>query len=110
LIKFDTGGVSVIQNLASKKDGALAMVHDKERILTDQQTLAFDRFVYDMLPDLMRKSQTENARPNNNSSIYNINNNNTITNNTPFDVKNNNDNLSRKIRNQIAALGVRTGV
>lgn len=110
LIKFDTGGIPVIQSLASQKDGALAMVHDKERILTDQQTLAFDRFVYDMLPDLMRKSQTENARPNNNSSIYNINNNNTITNNTPFDVKNNNDNLSRKIRNQIAALGVRTGV
>lgn len=110
LIKFDNGGIPVIQSLASQKDGALAMVHDKERILTDQQTLAFDRFVYDMLPDLMRKSQTENARPNNNSSIYNINNNNTITNNTPFDVKNNNDNLSRKIRNQIAALGVRTGV
>lgn len=110
LIKFDTGGIPVIQSLASKKDGALAMVHKKERILTDHQTLAFDRFVYDMLPDLMRKFQTESARPNNNSSIYNINNNNTITNNTPFDVKNNNDNLSRKIRNQIAALGVRTGV
>lgn len=110
LIKFDTGGIPVIQSLASKKDGALAMVHDKERVLTDRQTLAFDYLVYNLLPRLISKVGYERQSSVTGSNVYNINNNNNITNNTPFDVRNNNDNLSRKIKSQVSSLGVRTGV
>lgn len=110
LIKFDTGGIPVIQGLATQKDGALAMVHKKERILTDKQTLAFDQLVYNMLPDLMRKLAATNS--NNVASVinYNINMNNEFVNKTPFDVNNNNDNLARQIKKQINSLGMRGSV
>lgn len=90
----------------------MAMLHAKERVLNAQQTAAFEKLVYNLLPTLstdMLNGNTNNTT-NNNGNVFNKElvsvNVGQIVNNTPFDVKNTEDNLDRVFRASLKKSGV----
>ena len=104
---FDTGGYTGL-------DEGMAMLHAKERVLTAQQTAAFDKLVYNILPKLDKELMTTNLGEstviNNNGNTFNKElvsvNVDKIINNTPFDINNTEDNLDRMFRNSLKKSGI----
>lgn len=103
-IPFKTGG-------ETGNDEGLAYLHKKERVLTDEQTKAFNKLVYDILPSIDTQSIT--------NSSHTINNNQTIfekelmtvkvdkvINETKFDERNSQENLSKLIEKSLKRSGV----
>ncbi len=96
LIPFKIGGYT------GDQEGA-AYLHKKERVLTAQQTAAFDNLVYNAIPKLDSKLINTSVGDTDNSKSINYNgelvkiNVGQITNQTPFDIKNTEDNLNRLI-------------
>jgi peptidoglycan hydrolase-like protein with peptidoglycan-binding domain len=105
LIKFDTGGYTGDWG----GSGRLAVLHEKERVLNQSQTRAFEYLIYDILPKFY--NQTAMSKLDNIASIiFNepvIKNEIRITNNTPFDVDNNMDNLNKAIKQELKQAGFR---
>lgn len=106
LIPFKIGGYT------GDQEGA-AYLHKKERVLTAQQTAAFDSLVYNAMPKLDNKLLNTNVGDTNNNKSINYNGElvkievGQITNNTPFDVKNTEDNLNRLITNTLQKSGTK---
>lgn len=104
---FDTGGYTGL-------DEGMAMLHAKERVLTAQQTAAFDKLVYNILPKLDKELMTTNLGQstviNNNGNTFNKElvsvNVDKIINNTPFDISNTEDNLDRMFRQSLKKSGI----
>lgn len=104
---FDTGGYTGL-------DEGMAMLHAKERVLTAQQTAAFDKLVYNILPKLDKELMSTNLGQstviNNNGNTFNKElvsvNVDKIINNTPFDINNTEDNLDRMFRNSLKKSGI----
>lgn len=104
LIPFKIGGYT------GDQEGA-AYLHKKERVLTAQQTAAFDNLVYNAIPKLDSKLINTSVGDTNNSKNINYNgelvkiNVGQITNQTPFDIKNTESNLNRLIVNTLQKSG-----
>lgn len=104
---FDTGGYTGL-------DEGMAMLHAKERVLTAQQTAAFDKLVYNILPKLDKELMSTNLGQstviNNNGNTFNKElvsvNVDKIINNTPFDIANTEDNLDRVFRQSLKKSGI----
>lgn len=106
LVTFKSGGVPVLSGGSMTKGEGLAMVHDKERILTEHQTKTFDDMIYKYFPKLIAQfERVENGGNSFNSELVKIINN--INNNTPYDVDRNNNILVSQIRNTLASQGFR---
>lgn len=90
-----------------------AYLHAKERVLNAQQTAAFEKLVYNLLPSIsstLLNGNVSNATTNNNSNVFNkelvkvdVG---QIVNNTPYDIKNTEDNLDRLVRASLKKSGV----
>ena len=108
LIPFKVGGYT------GEQDGA-AYLHKRERVLSADQTQSFDKLVYDLLPQidsgLMNVSGTQQEISSDNSKNVNYNGEivkvevGNITNNTPFDIKNSENNLNRLIKTSLQKTG-----
>lgn len=107
LVKFHSGGVPVMNTLASGRNEGLAIVKGDERILSSKQTSAFDDFVYNGLPRFSKLLENIKANPQQifNDKLVQVDMN--VTNNTPFDIQNNNDNLARAIKRALMDLGMK---
>ena len=90
-----------------------AYLHAKERVLNAQQTAAFEKLVYNLLPSIsstLLNGNVSNATTNNNGNVFNkelvkvdVG---QIVNNTPYDIKNTEDNLDRLVRASLKKSGV----
>lgn len=90
-----------------------AYLHAKERVLNAQQTAAFEKLVYNLLPSIsstLLNGNVNNATTNNNGNVFNkelvkvdVG---QIVNNTPYDIKNTEDNLDRLVRASLKKSGV----
>ena len=90
-----------------------AYLHAKERVLNAQQTAAFEKLVYNLLPSIsstLLNGSVSNATTNNNGNVFNkelvkvdVG---QIVNNTPYDIKNTEDNLDRLVRASLKKSGV----
>ena len=90
-----------------------AYLHAKERVLNAQQTAAFEKLVYNLLPSIsstLLNGNVSNATTNNNGNVFNkelvkvdVG---QIVNNTPYDIKNTEDNLDRLVRPSLKKSGV----
>ena len=104
---FDTGGYT-----GEFQGGQLAMLHSKERVLSAQQTQSFEKLV-GMLGDLVENpilqlSQYMKGMSNPMSQIntnIEINNNFTVTNNTPFDQDRQDNNISQLMAKELRRFG-----
>lgn len=104
---FDTGGYT-----GEFQGGQLAMLHSKERVLSAQQTQSFEKLV-GMLGDLVENpilqlSQYMKGMPNPMSQVntnIEINNNFTVTNNTPFDQDRQDNNISQLMAKELRRFG-----
>ena len=104
---FDTGGYT-----GDFQGGQLAMLHSKERVLSAQQTQSFEKLV-GMLGDLVENpilqlSQYMNGMSNPMSQVntnIEINNNFTVTNNTPFDQDRQDNNISQLMAKELRRFG-----
>lgn len=107
--KFNTGGYT-------GSDEGFAYLHSKERVLNARQTSAFENLVYDFLPriesSLLNPTSTTNnsTTTNNNGNVFNKElvsvNIDKVVNNTPFDIKNSEDNLDRMFRQSLRKSGI----
>lgn len=107
--KFNTGGYT-------GSDEGFAYLHSKERVLSARQTSAFENLVYDFLPriesSLLNPTSTTNnsTTTNNNGNVFNKElvsvNIDKVVNNTPFDIKNSEDNLDRMFRQSLRKSGI----
>lgn len=107
--KFNTGGYT-------GSDEGFAYLHSKERVLSARQTSAFENLVYDFLPriesSLLNPTSTTNnsTTTNNNGNVFNKElvsvNIGKVVNNTPFDIKNSEDNLDRMFRQSLRKSGI----
>ncbi|MDD3035157.1 MAG: LysM peptidoglycan-binding domain-containing protein, partial [Bacteroidales bacterium] len=102
---FNTGGIPVM-SMSNPSGSGIAVVEDKERILTERQTNAFDYMVYDILPKMTNSFERLGGSGGTtyNGELVKIVQ--EIYNNTPFDINNSNDNLSRMMRNELQKLGI----
>lgn len=106
VIPFSTGGYT-------GNDEGLAYLHRKERVLTSEQTLNFDKLVNSYLPtidsklvDLNKTSNTINNRNVEfNKELVSINID-KVVNNTQADIDNANDNLDRMFRHSLQKSGI----
>lgn len=104
---FDTGGYT-----GEFQGGQLAMLHSKERVLSAQQTQSFEKLV-GMLGDLVENpilqlSQYMKGMSNPMSQVntnIEINNNFTVTNNTPFDQDRQDNNISQLMAKELRRFG-----
>jgi TP901 family phage tail tape measure protein len=83
--------------------GKLAILDEKERVLDASQTKAFNHLVYNILP-YFNNTSTLGLNKQQAMNTFNapvIQNDITITNNTPFDVSNNIDNLNKAIKEEL---------
>ena len=102
---FDTGGMTA-------RDG-FAMLHDKERVLSAEQTRAFNKLVYDILPQLKDLPTFFNGVINgvprftdNGDVISNVINNEwNITNNTPLDVETMEKDINKVFKSELRKFG-----
>ena len=104
---FDTGGYTA-------NNEGMAMLHAKERVLSAQQTAAFENLVYDFLPriskNLVSPSMSESTVINNNGHTFNkelvsvhVD---QVVNNTQRDIDNSEDNLDRLFRTSLKRAGI----
>ena len=104
---YDTGGYT-------GNDEGMAMLHAKERVLSAQQTAAFESLVYDFLPriskNLINPSMSDSTVINNNGHTFNkelvsvhVD---QVVNNTPYDIENSEDNLDRMFRTSLKKAGI----
>ena len=90
----------------------LAYLHQKERVLSAQQTSAFDTLVYDFLPriDSLLANPQSNTFNNGNSVVFNKPlvsvNIDKLNQNKEFDVENGIDNLGRMVKNSLQKSGI----
>ena len=92
----------------------MAYLHAKERVLNAAQTAAFEKLVYNLLPSipkaLLNEGINNSNTTNNNGNVFNkelvkleVG---QIVNNTPFDIKNSEDNIDRMVRASLKKSGV----
>lgn len=92
----------------------MAYLHAKERVLNAAQTAAFEKLVYNLLPSipkaLLNEGINNSNTTNNNGNVFNkelvkleVG---QIVNNTPFDIKNSEDNIDRMVRVSLKKSGV----
>lgn len=93
----------------------IAYLHKKERVLNPRQTEAFETLVYDFLPKISSALTGQNI----NNSVSNIDNSinferelmsihvDKVVNNTPYDVKNTEDNMNRMFKKAIKQSGLK---
>lgn len=104
---YDTGGYT-------GNDEGMAMLHAKERVLSAQQTAAFESLVYDFLPriskNLINPNMSDSTVINNNGHTFNkelvsvhVD---QVVNNTPYDIENSEDNLDRMFRTSLKKAGI----
>lgn len=107
LVRFNTGGYT--GNWGGT--GKLALLDEKERVLDQHQTKAFDHLIYNLLPNFQNNSMLQGiinaVKPSNTFNAPVVQNDINITNNTPFDVDNNMDNLNRAIKQELNNTGYR---
>ena len=106
---FDTGGYT-----GNFSGGKLAVLHEKERVLTAQQTAAFEKLVDYVLPNISAMPQTKinDASGNLGSTVINSGNiefNNTynVVSNTDFDAKRFEQNVEKKMKKELLSAGKR---
>lgn len=103
---YDTGGET---GDWSDNDGKLAFLHKKERVLSSEQTNAFNDLVYKIMPNFQNSPLAQFNTPNLGEFLkttFNLNQplvKNEITNNnyTPFDTESSMNNLERMLKRQI---------
>ncbi len=107
LIPFKIGGYT------GDEEG-VAYLHKRERVLTEAQTQAFDNLVYNTIPKLDKNLVSTSVGDTTNNS-KNINYNGemvkievgSITNNTPFDISNSEDNLNKIFKSTLLKSGTK---
>lgn len=116
--KYAKGGIvpngHSLLDLIAKSLGEDTMIAAKagERVLSPAQTKAFDSLVYDFLPSLSNGFKSGSSI-NNNTTTFNkelvsvrVD---KVINNTPYDVKNGQDNLDRMFRTSLKKAGMNIG-
>ena len=107
VLAFDTGGYT-----GNFEGGQLALLHSKERVLSAQQTQSFEKLV-GMLDELVKvpilqlgeMSKAFKNPMETNVSTVTINNDFSITNNTPFDLERQDDNLTSLMTKELRRFG-----
>lgn len=105
LIPFKTGGHT------SSSEG-VAYLDKKERVLTDQQTRAFDQMVFDFLPKINTSLLNVQSPQNGGNKTVNYDKElvsikvDKVVNNTPFDIENGEQNLNKMVKKTLQKSGM----
>lgn len=107
VMAFDTGGYT-----GNFEGGKLAMLHSKERVLSAQQTQSFEKLI-SMLDELVQIPMLQMSKMfksfenpmQTNVNTVTINNDFSITNNTPFDLERQDDNLTKLMERELRKFG-----
>lgn len=103
--RFNTGG---IVGDWFGKNGALAIVDKKERVLTENQTRAFDELVYNWIPKLASLDKKVNSYIQDKASnIMNFNNVYNVKAMNDFEAKNFQNDLTKQVQRNLMRKGVR---
>jgi DNA primase len=105
-IEYKLANVRAKYNIELPED-KLSFLNDAVGILSEQQTKAFDHFVYQIMPLFQKLNVLDGLTGN--RTTFNapvIQNDINITNNTPFDVNNNFDNLNRVLKAEMHNMGI----
>ena len=113
---IDKGYITQYKIGGETTEDGMAYLHKNERVLTSEQTNAFNKLVYDYIPNIfdnmakgsiLDKSAITNRNVTFNRELvsYNVD---KIVNYTPFDAKNEQDNLNRMFTKSLQKSGINT--